>query len=176
MDEEVEVEKYKWRLSIGCWFPMIVLTVIASWIIVAYQNSERKNEYAKKQFTLLCNDDYLLNDENRKKWKKLETDTRSGKLDSRRLSVDTEIYNGKFDHYRSIVGNLSNTNGSDRLFHQKLYVYYDKSILLYFRDLIYIDQRFFPTLLSLDFTPHSCYQKNHKYNEIVNYHFVNSQK
>ena len=125
---------------------------------------------------MLCNKDYLLNDENREKWKKLESDVKSRKIDTRRLSIDIENYNGKFDRYRNILGNLYIVNGSNRLFHRKINIYYDKSIILYLRDLIYINESFSPNFISLGFIAHSCYEKNYKYNEIINYHFIDIQK
>lgn len=168
--------RYKWLLSVGCLIPVTALIALAIWIIIAYQNNEKKNEYAKKQFTLLCNEDYLLNNENREKWKKLENDVKSRKIDTRRLSINIENYNGKFDRYKSILGNLYIVNGSNRLFNRKINIYYDKSVIFYLRDLIYINENFFSNFISLGFTARSCYEKNYKYNEIINYHFVDIQK
>jgi hypothetical protein len=164
------VSKYSWKQKIGCGIPIAIFIIAMAWGVLAFQANEAKNELARQAYKEMCREESLLDKENSAKWNKLKADVRSGRIDSKDLDIDTSEYNGPFDSYKSILGDIESISGYDRLFRQKIYLRYRGNKIITMNDIIHINQNFFPDFLSLGFTAPSCYSDIESFDSIVNYH------
>jgi hypothetical protein len=156
------------RRRLGCWLPLALLLVIATWIMLVLLNNERRNNLGKIEYARLCREDALLDNVNKERWNKLRRDVESGNVDSRDLRIAVPRYYGPNDQYQDTLGPLVALGDSGRLFRQSMFVYKRDSKIVTISNIIVIDNQLFG-IYGLPFISRSCYSDLKSFDQIINH-------
>lgn len=157
----------------GCALPVIWLVSLFVWSLIVHRSDESKNEVARIEYARLCSARFLLDEQNYKKWNSLKEDIISKKINFVELKIKVDDYDGPFEKYQNLLGQLESFDVNERLFRQKIHLLRNGREILQFSDLIVVFPRKSPLWgfsLALDFTSRSCYSDVDEFDKIINYH------
>ncbi len=146
---------------------MLVLLLSAFaivWLAASYLINGNNNAVATKQYSMICDKSFLLDEKNKQKFLVLEDKIQSKKNNKIRLT----LVESRNDENNDLM--LIPIGRTERLFINIIYLKIDGKKYLYFRDVILKNKEFLSGPLDDGYTWRSCFgeEKDERINAVVN--------